>query len=921
MKKINQLLVTQAINTAKCTGCGACKNICPVNAIQFVEDKEGFLFPQIKLNICIHCYKCESVCPVLHPSYNNSVEPTIFAIHAEDNIRSQSSSGGMFTLAAHTVLKKCGIVCGAAFDRHMVLRHQIITTNKNLSKLRGSKYVQSNTGFVFRAIKNALQNKNIPVLFIGTPCQVSGLKAYLRESPTNLYTIDLMCHGVPSQKLFSRYLTEIAKGRKIQNIFFRDKKYGWTSLNILISFTDGSSYEGTIKTDPYEKGFHANLFLRKSCSDCPFAILPRQGDLTIGDFWGIEAFLPSFADAKGTSLVCINNEHGKHLFNESVSDAILSQELTCKWSELRNRTTSIYKSHDYRTRFFDLINLKALKDAVNNCIEEIYDVGLVGIYTVPNFGGAITYLALYHVLIDMGFSTLMIERPANAKVKVGDLSCNYKISPYPKYSLAPIYETKESMRVLNQKCSTFLVGSDQLFNDFLYTDMGKWITLDWVSDNKKKIAYAASFGHDFIWSSEETRAEMAYFMEKFDGFSVREKSGVILARKEFRIDAEWVLDPVFLCEKKHYINLISIAPKETTTKYIGAYILDPNQEKEKIICYVTKKFLYPYEIYSEMHYTSEEISSLWNLPVTNGKIEARLSSIANSTFFITDSFHGVCFCLLFQKDFIVIVNKKRGATRFISLLSHLGLSERIIETFNDLQEKLNILKPIDYEYVSRIIYYEKVRCLSWLQNALSNTIKKPYSTNDVFLKQLQSQNKNIDFIANKYECINHKINFLLQKIGYNLCLIDDILLYLSSLKEKKEKYIICISVKDTPGYELSNTIAQKLFALGLKINLQDKHWHSYLALIDSGKVISEHISDMYEPIESSSYINNIKIKIISQSYKRGNKAMISFDGIEYAVNARGINIVVYDKEKKEVIDSLAFDTHTKEAKCKRLYNW
>ena len=148
----------------------------------------------------------------------------------------------------------------------------------------------------------------------------------------------------------------------------------------------------------------------------------------------------------------------------------------------------------------------------------------------------------------------MIERPGNCAHKPA-LTRIYETSPYPAYDTAKIYPNKQAMKELNQLCKMFVVGSDQLFNDGLYNNFGRWCTLDWVQDNKKKIAYAASFGHDYIWSPEETRAEMAHFMKRFDAFSVREQSGVDICKKEFDIDAQWVLDPVFLCKPEYYREL------------------------------------------------------------------------------------------------------------------------------------------------------------------------------------------------------------------------------------------------------------------------------------------------------------------------------------------------------------------------------
>ena len=290
----------------RCCGCAACFNSCPVDAIEMRENRDGFLYPYVKEEVCINCGKCVRACPELTPKFSNREEPACFAAYAEDEVRMKSSSGGFFTLLAENVLKTGGCVCGVAMDEEFSAEHRIICSAEELGKLRGSKYVQSRVGTVYREIKKLL-DEGKHVLFSGVPCQVAGLKGYLHRNYENLFTVDVVCHGVPSPGVFRKYRTE-KYGKNLKSFQFRTKEFGHNCNHCIATLKNGKRIVGNQANDAYERAFHGSLMLRSSCGECSFAPLPRQGDLTLGDFWHIAKYNPGFASEKGVSLVLINSE-------------------------------------------------------------------------------------------------------------------------------------------------------------------------------------------------------------------------------------------------------------------------------------------------------------------------------------------------------------------------------------------------------------------------------------------------------------------------------------------------------------------------------------------------------------------------------------------------------------------------------------
>lgn len=338
----------------RCSGCGGCKNICPVDAISLEENKFGYLLPKVDREKCINCGLCLKGCPGVEKSLHNSGEiPKVYAVWAQDEVRKASSSGGMFTLLAEWVLDQNGMVFGAAFNENLEVVHIGIEGKEELPKLRGAKYVQSDTGFVYRQVKECL-NSGRPVLFSGCPCQVSALKKYLGKEYNQLLTADLVCHGVPSRMVYRKYLEEVYGKENIESFSFRTKEKGYSCTVLEVKLKDGKVLYPSLKEkDPYEKAFHGSYALRKSCINCKFAELPRQGDFTIGDYWGISLYDEKLNDGKGTSVVLVNNKNAEEVLDKIRDKAKLIQETPLEVAKRKNRFGAYVSVPEVRKEFLE----------------------------------------------------------------------------------------------------------------------------------------------------------------------------------------------------------------------------------------------------------------------------------------------------------------------------------------------------------------------------------------------------------------------------------------------------------------------------------------------------------------------------------------------------------------------------------------
>lgn len=302
-------------NEANCTGCHACYSKCPKSCIEMIEDKEGFLYPKVNKEKCINCGMCLEVCPMLNKSKHLKIINTYGAYNKNDEVRLSSSSGGIFSLLAEECISNKGISFGAMYDFNFNVIHNCVEYEDEIYKQRGSKYYQSVIGDTFKIIKEKLE-ENKKVLFTGTPCQVAGLKSFLEHDYENLICIDIACHGVPSNKIFKKYLNEISKNRDIESIDFRYKSISWDNYSLKVNYKNQSCFEQLSKENLYMQGFVNDFYLRPSCYECKFKGLNRQGDITLADFWGVDKIKSDLYDEKGVSLILVNSQKGLELFEK-----------------------------------------------------------------------------------------------------------------------------------------------------------------------------------------------------------------------------------------------------------------------------------------------------------------------------------------------------------------------------------------------------------------------------------------------------------------------------------------------------------------------------------------------------------------------------------------------------------------------------
>ena len=300
-----------------CCGCNACVQCCPKQCITMIPDEEGFDYPTVNKNDCIDCGLCEKVCPILNSGESKRPLKVYAAKNTKEEIRLKSSSGGVFTALAEDIIHKGGVVFGVSFDKEWNVVHTYTENIEGLAAFRGSKYVQSKVGSSYKEVKSFLKSGR-EVLFTGTSCQIAGLKNFLRKDYPNLLTIEILCHGVPSPKVWQQYLFEKKaqfRCNDISQINFRDKRNGWSQFHMVINFTNGNLYTAPFSNDTYFKGFLSNLYLRPSCYSCKCKNGRANSDLVIADYWNINEALPEYNDNKGISLVLINSPKGLSTIN------------------------------------------------------------------------------------------------------------------------------------------------------------------------------------------------------------------------------------------------------------------------------------------------------------------------------------------------------------------------------------------------------------------------------------------------------------------------------------------------------------------------------------------------------------------------------------------------------------------------------
>lgn len=344
-----------------CCGCYACVNVCPKDCISMEEDSEGFNYPCVDKSKCVDCTLCEKVCPIINKDKvaqgSNEEDNTYVAYTKNATVRKNSSSGGMFTELAESVLKNNGVVFGCAFDDDFNAHHIMVNNSSDLEKLRGSKYIQSQIESTYKEAEKLLKNGQL-VLFSGVACQIAGLNSYLRKDYNNLITVDVLCHGVPSGKAWRKYIDDNQKrhNAKLNKYYFRNKDNGWKVFTVKQMYMDNQGESSPFNKDSFMQLFLGEVCLRPSCHNCRFKDIHRPSDITLGDCWGVQNYMPEMDDDKGTSVVIAHTKKGVNILNSVKNNLVIKK---AKLDRALPPTADSRKSvlpHKNREIFFKQLN-------------------------------------------------------------------------------------------------------------------------------------------------------------------------------------------------------------------------------------------------------------------------------------------------------------------------------------------------------------------------------------------------------------------------------------------------------------------------------------------------------------------------------------------------------------------------------------
>ncbi len=757
------------LDKKECNGCSVCNQVCPHNCIEMIETKEGFRYPVIDEKLCTDCGLCVKKCHALNDNFKTNFEQKIYDVRAKDEIRMKSSSGGMFTLLADYVFENNGYVCGASWNKDWLgVKHIIISDKKDLDKLRGSKYIESSLGNIFFETKKLLNDKKL-VLFSGTPCQVSALNFYLGKDYENLITVDLLCNSIVPKKVWVKYLKETFCDNDIKDIEcvkFRDKSKLGLPVGLYIKFKSGEYIRKGNDGCLYTKSFLEHLSCKEECLKCKYSKFERVGDITIGDYWGV-----ADSDDMGVSLVFANDKKGKEIFDR-LNNANFKYKKVDKVPKKYNggfgAITPIFASRKY---FFDNLDKENFETLYNNSNNPKYNVAILNMIFQYNFGAVLTYYALYKVVEDLGYNPILIYN--NLYGFQNNLYTNMRGNEFglKYFNIVNEYFNKEELEKINAKCETFIVGADQVWRYMAHGENIFYYLLNFVYNFKNKIAYSSSFGVSYFEGELKDKIFFKYYLKQFDSISVREDDGVRICKEEFDVEASHVLDPVFLLDNYDY--LINKSKLNINHKYIAVYLLRTELEFKNEVELISNKL----NLNLEYLYQYDKDTS----------IEDWLYVIKNCELLITDSFHGSCFAIIFNKPFVCILNEESGISRLMSLSNMFDIKDKIMTDLSKIIHNTDSLLKMDYTEINKKLEIEKAKSLNWLKNALEKPKNKSYCQNDI-INYLIEENKEKNNIINDlygknlelYNEINRKQNWIKLFGIYNTK--DYLIFYLFGIK-------------------------------------------------------------------------------------------------------------------------------------------
>lgn len=692
-------------NNNLCTGCNACSNICPNSAISMVENEEGFKYPVVNKDLCTNCGVCMNLCT--RGTVSNLKQPDCYAYMASDEVRAGSSSGGVFPTLAYDFITHGGYVCGAVWADDWSVKHIVSNQLSDVERMRGSKYLQSDMGNCYKEIKSLLK-KNINVLFSGTPCQVAGLRSFLNKEYDNLYCVDLICHGVPSAKVFKKYLEENFDVAGIKDCNFRNKlKAGWGT---------GVTINDNLIDCDYFKMFLQNVTLRRSCGDCRYAKLPRQGDITMGDFWGINNYKKDLNDELGTSVLLVNNIKGKGLLKCLQHNAKVCKKVPIKYALKGNPNLShSTKLHKNRDLFYNQLDQLSIAQNKKIVLDDKCDCMVLNLWYSVNYGACLTAYGVICLLEKLGLNAKTINYVPWGKDSYYNNSFSEKFG-YKYLNLTNPCENYSDFLGLNNSCNMFVVGSDQVWSDSIMEISHSRATksiflLDFVKTNNKKLSYAASIGSEEFIGSQYDKEIFNHFVKQFDDVSVRESSAKQLLENVFNKPSIQLIDGAFHIPREQ-LDKMTEQYASSEENYVAYFNLPytPEVNWQKDIAYaISDKLGVPLKI---MEFDKSTPVEKW------------LAFIKKAKFVISNSYHANVFSIIFNVPFVPVLNPKSVVnTRFDSLFKMLNIDNNFISKYDKQIDFDKVFVKRDWDKINRIIDEEVKKAEDWMRDAIALPVK------------------------------------------------------------------------------------------------------------------------------------------------------------------------------------------------------
>lgn len=741
-----------------CTSCGLCVLKCPCNAIEFKVNK---LFSEAIINEtkCINCNLCKKICPVNSENDKNNIKIKIARIK-DDKLINLSTSGGIFGCIARYILNNNGIVYGAGYSSDFYeVEHIRIDNIKDLNKILRSKYIKSNTINSYNKVLTDLELNKI-VLYSGTPCQIAALKKFLGKDYYNLYTIDLICHGNPSQKIWKKYIQNLEKkeNSKVAFIDFRYNNVDNPPKNFLIKFDNGKIINDILYENVYGKAFLIGLINNDCCNNCKFNDFRNQSDITLGDAYGyVNNQYPN-----KNSLIFLNNNKGSKLYN-NIKDQIIEFNDFNKWDLIQNNypiilsTPKHYNSNKINIESKDIEKeLRYWLDTKNGLKKDPKGVGILNFhYENYNYGANLVAYSLSEVVKKIGYNPYVIDFDPFPEL---DPITRYRTKALYQFrkkylNMTPTFKDSSELNILNKYFDMFIVGSDQVWRKAITQNNLKTYFLDFVKD-KNKLAYGASFGKSEFEGDLFETIECANLLSSFASISVRENDAVDICKNKFNQDTIVVLDPTLLLNREDYEKLI-VEEYEKRVDVAVYFVMD---SENKIM-----KNKYLINLFAEkeiVNIKGDFVKKPFGNVFVYNSISKWLDGIRKCEYIVTDSYHGLIFGLIFNKKIILVGKNSAAPSRFTTLFENLkGGLENV--NYSDLSEVKNIDYSLNYQEINNNLKKYKASSLKFLKDNLnSNKIKKEtnfYKNISSILNKFQNQIKDLENEKNSIASSKDKI--------------------------------------------------------------------------------------------------------------------------------------------------------------------